>query len=62
MFRVQYVLSLSKRLDSDYSIISMAQKRSHHFRGLSQYPEQLVVLREAAVFERRGQQPRYKDV
>ncbi len=41
----------------------MAQKRTHHFRGLSQYSEQLMDLAEGGrVFEGRGQQPRNKDV
>ncbi len=49
--------------DSDNSISSIAQKRTHHFRGLSQYSEQLMDLAEGhRVFEGRGQQPRNKDV
>ncbi len=61
--RLAYVQILTKRSDSDYSISSMAQKRTHHFRGLSQYSEQLMDLAEGGrVFEGRGQQPRNKDV
>ncbi len=61
--RLAYVQFLTKRSDSDYSISSMAQKRTHHFRGLSQYSEQLMDLAEGGrVFEGRGQQPRNKDV
>ncbi len=61
--RFAYVQFLTKCSDSDYSISSMAQKRTHHFRGLSQYSEQLMDLAEGRrVFEGRGQQPRNKDV